>query len=96
MASERATNLAEAIRYDISSRGEFDRGAVAAIIDAELANVRTALKKIRGEVLPPPDDDDLIVDATCVYCDQNSADGCDEDCPRTLAADALASLEVRP
>ena len=37
MASERATNLAQAIRYDISSRGEFDRGAVAAIIAEAVA-----------------------------------------------------------
>ncbi len=64
-------------------------------IDADLAEVREALEKIRGEDLSTPDADGLVVDAVCTYCDQSSMDGCTEDCPRSIASAALASLEVK-
>jgi hypothetical protein len=54
-----------------------------------------ALRKIRGEEIKP-DDDGLIEDTTCCYCDANSADGCDEDCPRFIADEALSSAQPAP
>jgi hypothetical protein len=47
-----------------------------------------ALRTIRGEDIQP-DADGLIEDLTCCYCDGNSAEGCDEDCPRFIAYEAL-------
>jgi hypothetical protein len=46
------------------------------------------LRKIWGEDIHP-DADGLIEDLACCYCDGNSAEGCDEDCPRFIAYEAL-------
>jgi hypothetical protein len=47
-----------------------------------------ALRKIWGEDIQPFADG-LIEDLTCCYCDGNSAEGCDEDCPRFIAYEAF-------
>lgn len=65
-----------------------ERTALAAYVE----RLELALKQIRG-LLPSPDADGLIEDATCTYCDMSSLDGCDGDCPREIAADALAAAE---
>ena len=51
-----------------------------------------ALRTIRGEDIYP-DADGMIEDATCLYCYGNSADGCDEDCPRFIAAHMIDSAQ---
>jgi hypothetical protein len=55
-----------------------------------VARLEVALREIAG---PPnePDVDGLIEDSTCTYCEQWADEGCAEDCPRTIAADALAT-----
>jgi hypothetical protein len=55
---------------------------------AGAARAVEALRKIRGEDIQP-DADGLIEDVTCCYCEGNSAEGCDEDCPRFIAYEAL-------
>ena len=51
-----------------------------------------ALRTIRGEDIYP-DADGMIEDATCCYCHGNSIDGCDEDCPRAIAAHVIDSAQ---
>ena len=51
-----------------------------------------ALRTIRGEDIYP-EADGMIEDATCLYCYRNSADGCDEDCPRFIAANVIDSAQ---
>lgn len=51
-----------------------------------------ALRAIRGEDIYP-DADGMIEDATCCYCYGNSMDGCDEDCPRAIAAHVIDSAQ---
>jgi hypothetical protein len=55
-----------------------------------VARLEGALREIAG---PPnePDVDGLIEDWTCCYCDENSLEGCAENCPRTIATDTLAT-----
>ena len=47
-----------------------------------------ALRTIRGADIHP-DADGLIEDFTCFYCHRNSVDGCDDDCPRVIAAHVI-------
>jgi hypothetical protein len=52
--------------------------------------LRGSLKLIRGDEAVE-DSDGLIEDATCVYCGESiGLDGCNEDCPRSVAAMVLA------
>ena len=51
-----------------------------------------ALRTIRGADIYP-DADGLIEDFTCFYCHRNSVDGCDEDCPRVIAAEVIDSAQ---
>jgi hypothetical protein len=55
-----------------------------------VARLEGALREITG---PPnePDVDGLIEDSTCTYCEQWADEGCAEDCPRTIAAEVLAT-----
>ena len=67
-----------------------ERTALAAHVE----RLEKALKRIMGP-LSAPDADGLIEDATCTYCDMSSLDGCDEDCPREIAAEALAATPAQ-
>ena len=58
------------------------------VLRADIAHYERALRRIKGPD-NEPDADGLIDDETCSYCDANSVDGCDEDCPRSIAAEAL-------
>ena len=58
--------------------------------NAEILKLKAALRRIKGPD-NEPDADGLIDDETCSYCDANSVDGCNEDCPRAIAAEALSS-----
>jgi len=63
----------------------------AGLAEADVKLLREALETIRGHVVVEPDKDGLIEDATCCYCDASTADGCDEDCPRSIADAALTA-----
>jgi hypothetical protein len=60
------------------------------VLRADIAHYEAALRRIKGPD-NDPDADGLIEDTTCCYCNANSADACDEDCPRSIAAEALSS-----
>jgi hypothetical protein len=74
----------------IAANAAMDHTALSAAADAleREAGLVAALLRIKGPD-NGPDADGLIEDTTCCYCDANSADGCDEDCPRAIAAEAL-------
>jgi len=73
-----------------------DRAALRYVLEqADSARqLAEALSEIRGTEIKP-DDDGLIEDSVCVYCDSSSLDGCDEDCPRTIAESALAATPAQ-
>jgi hypothetical protein len=64
-----------------------DVSAAADALERE-AGLVAALLRIKASD-NEADADGLIDDTTCCCCDANSADGCDEDCPRAIAAEAL-------
>lgn len=77
-------------------RAQYRLAAVEAERDAAQsgeARAVEALRTIRGEDIYP-DADSMIEDATCCYCYGNSIYGCDEDCPRAIAAHVIDSAQA--
>lgn len=88
---ERDRAVAEAKRQDGVAKGlRKERNALA----ADNARLRAALEEIGGPLIVP-DADGLIDDATCTYCETSSIEGCDEDCPREIAEEALAATPAQ-
>jgi len=75
---------------ELKERAVLANAALTAAADAleREAGLVAALLRIKASD-NEADADGLIDDTTCCCCDANSADGCDEDCPRAIAAEAL-------
>jgi hypothetical protein len=92
--ADAVAKLVDGLRGELAAEREGNAKSMAVMVESmctlmdRAERLRAALVEIRGPVITP-DEDGLIEDATCCYCDCSSLDGCDEECPREIAAFAL-------